>query len=1675
MAWIDKRDELQLLGEVDQIVKNKKQKKPQDVMVGQRLTNIYRRHPYIPTGVALSLAEAGADMATVDAIALKSSMTKLEKVQNEGEQSTIIPQSQRDDKSIWRQISDATQKALGWGVKPSQAFDLGKKISDLALPDELIKAGSRYGLAASSFGFQYAANYGSLITDPNQAQKRADAGSRWVLPENMFASTTLGALLQYPELQGEGWFASSELEEKREEKVRKFRWQIEKDMSYTIGRGAANVMFTPGSLPFNIVSGAIDATVAFQADFLNKPVSGVAKAIKAAKVLPFIETADEISAARKLAQDQAGLLSTAEQHAIDTSKFFGWLNGPTGRRVVERTALETNELKMLEAYNYRITPQQARELASATDPEQVKGIIASAAVRLSDETLEGTTPFATSSDQLPIAAPWNPVVEQIPGYNNIRNSRWWAKTPKDQLLVSGTPQQKTESIKNLKNFLVLLGQDPYSGDGKKLMDVAFDWAGADGTKTDANKMLRLFLGDKQAGITGILPMTLRKEGVPEDVIDELDAVFRDREKLLRNYSFNSAGKADDHGMMVHMTSQMDDDPLRELLTDLFPTKVGPKSTREEMDNFVASLNPGELQIISPLSISQMLNNVVTLPDPRAIRRIMTNPFYTGKKTDQYWASEVLESIQNELWRPYALATGGFIMRNTFDAQTRIAMFGLSTSNPLDYILTAVGLRGGGTLLGATWKSADVIPRNVIGKLRMATDPADIRNALAEYIPLDAALPDSVLDDLVAANTNKQVKEILDRVRPDEERLDEYIDFTRSFAKRMIESPREQVASLVEDGQVAIVDPSSPTFAKALADQAGLIFGDPIQQLAVRIAHLPEDKQKDVVVKFLDSESSAARRARRIIQDALSSPVVANQNNGANAVRASIPGVGRMTTEELVDAWYTTGAREQVDLYIQQSDELRAFAGYNAVPTAPAEIIDNATAQALSGGQKIKAGDILVKPGVSGAKDKALLVLEVSKVAKKTARYKVIEVEDFGVAFRRSGDKTVVSPRATRFLRELMKRNAEAVNNGLDPLVPPRALLRVETPALRGVTDKTIDRLAKPARWFFRAAVDPFTRNFERSPAFRKNYYNVIAENARLLEAGQIDRLLDVIEDSASKTFPKTYARDRIKAMEHYVGGKKVYEALMAAGDAPAGSRVGTLEQLEAYAMSRTKLEMEELFFNNVERSNFTDAMRVVAPFGAAWAEIMGTYAKAFAQNPARLRKATLVYKGLEEWDPDNDGRGFFWTDPQSKMTMFAFPLSSAVIKVLTTLSGKDVPETFLAAPTSRLSAGFSLVPSVGPVYQIAASVFFDKANLPDTDAFRKLILPYGSTGAGDLVPGTWAKLFDALRGDPSKLTTMYGNTYQDVFAHLASTGEYDLTDANDVTRLDEDAREGARGLLMVRALSQFVGPTAGSPQYRYQKESGEFYYVNEMVRAFSQFQNENYDTAVKRFIETFGEDAYIYLSGKTKIDESYKGIESTEAFGRWEQDNRGLIAGFKKTAPFLAPGGFGELSMEVYSRLLGAGVIKDRDNRDRLADAQRRIGSALYRHIRSQFPDTLNENQRLQLQNFRNQIHDQYPGFPKVVEFKVGEFENFIDELGRLVQDPRTEGNPVRDTIWDYLKYRANVNYALKRDHDVSLAATSNQYAAQARGLLYARGEALAKMNPDFRRIWDQELASEVE
>jgi uncharacterized protein with ATP-grasp and redox domains len=105
-------------------------------------------------------------------------------------------------------------------------------------------------------------------------------------------------------------------------------------------------------------------------------------------------------------------------------------------------------------------------------------------------------------------------------------------------------------------------------------------------------------------------------------------------------------------------------------------------------------------------------------------------------------------------------------------------------------------------------------------------------------------------------------------------------------------------------------------------------------------------------------------------------------------------------------------------------------------------------------------------------------------------------------------------------------------------------------------------------------------------------------------------------------------------------------------------------------------------------------------------------------------------------------------------------------------------------------------------------------------------------------------------------------------------------------------------------------------------------------------------------------------------------------------------------------------------------------------------------------------------------LSSQYPGFPAVAEFEVGKYYNDVSDLKKLVFDERVVGDVTAEAIKKYL---------LEREQAIVASGVSEQGFRSARAAepfrdqLASIGLALSKREPNFARIFDRLLASEVE
>ena len=1685
--------------------------------VAKRAGEIYLRASWISPDTILSLAKAGASPEAVDTVAeLQAYQKSMEKKQSKS----------------WfeRNIYDKVKTTARWAQATMQF-----------VPEMT----------------QYAA---SQIYEDLKGQDNDNI-------DGWFASTSLGTMIGNSTKSGNGWFIGGEAKTIQEERARKARGVIAgTDSAFTIGRGFGSLFFKPGSQPYNILSGLVDAGVTIYTDPMNLAFgpNSVQKAYRAG-----VSTVPKVSAetATLAAKIAAGISTSAETAFFETTKVAKWMEQSKYAQTLIKFLFETSSpSEIMRALKDKVPPEVAQALAGMTDTTQIKAAITalSSPLGLTDNLTDDAIKMFNMNPQHMVRS-----LSTLPGSRAAFNSSWrefipgmstwnkWVKTlvPKPFLVVNGSSVDRAEAINNLRRYVDTIGDDVADNVWEDILSVenlrqaqlndaqiqSIRTAAASGKPGALKTAFLDFAVHAYSGATGtdaavkatdtlfkgITKAVLKTNGIADGVIDELfRRVDQDADRF-RRYFVKRGLSGDDPGVlrMLMESGIIDPNDVNKLL------KPG--------------MTIDDLEVLNPLALSDFLKTVQILPDARKLRNLSSNPFWRKSIQRLYIAAdgsmqgpiEMLAKLQNDYWKPLQLATPGYIMRNIIDGQMRMALTGEAAgllNSPFQYIGWAIGKsRGRGSIMGKKFDFTE----------------------LAEMAD----------EDLEGA-------------------MKYFMDTQASAAGKHMWAPEESLDDVVRTGEVGIAERTydRPIHTQAIADQMGRARKDMVLRLIV------EGKSTEDIIKILESSAEGQAALRNLIENNKRGFWVASPN-GRRVFQPFTSGWEDdvIKRRDYLSAIIDGNFRQRVNYLLEPGNEnLRfAFLHNRAARGAVGQLqVDNVADNILTDTIGVKY-EIVEGPGSYGRPDQLDVgsIIMYSGGPKGDELFQVVGVQS--VNGRQVADIQQVSPQMMFEEGKNLPAGSE-LKSMIDEAGDAGRLPEKEVYFKRKNVDPE-DKAwfqRKTEWWFTEIVGKKFMRRFEKDPFWRQFYYKHVAENLDLLSPEEAQKLISNIEKYAARESitPAQYvgggASSRINfkvGSKEFSLGDKRWKQIQAAAfgeragflkpattgvvgavdenvvklteqvdnlktqlddvgkelqsvngqindmlqasagptgqipatlDDPAFAALtqqqddilqrqkalvdeyrttrqnldltratssvgtGTIEQLDEYAGYMATMDVKNKFFDAAEKSNIADAMRIVSPFGSAWANIMGDYVGLMVQNPYRALRAQRAYNAASEADPFNTGQGFFFKDYITGQTQFMFPLSGELTKLIT---GMNAP---LIAPVKQLSVGYSFVPGMGPMVQIAAGSLYKYLGAPEwADPLMETFLPYGSDkGIADaFVPGWLKKASQALRADTTKTDTMFANTWMETVRALSTTGNYNLSDPNDQQRLLSDARDKARKLLLIRAASQFIGPTSGTTAFKAQTKDGDVYAAY-LAKEFYRMQAENYDTAVQEFITTFGDDVFLYIASKSKT--TVGGAEPTQQFIDWERKNNGFVQRNPDVFAYFAPGG-DDFSFVAYNRFLANGTIEKLTPAEMIESAQYKIGSAKYRAASVQMGSNPTDEQRAWLKDYRIRLNKEYPGFPPVAKFPVGELDDFINKLKMAVDDKSVKDTPIAGAIREYLGARDKALQALK---DAGYAGSSNtlksaEAAAPTRAWLANIALRIIGKVPEFGRIYDRELSPEVE
>jgi hypothetical protein len=645
----------------------------------------------------------------------------------------------------------------------------------------------------------------------------------------------------------------------------------------------------------------------------------------------------------------------------------------------------------------------------------------------------------------------------------------------------------------------------------------------------------------------------------------------------------------------------------------------------------------------------------------------------------------------------------------------------------------------------------------------------------------------------------------------------------------------------------------------------------------------------------------------------------------------------------------------------------------------------------------------------------------------------------------------------------------------------------------GEVESTVDQVAQRGavveRMFGWLMAKP-TNFLSRSPVFRQRYIQRVEE---LVGFSSPDTKKAILE-ALSHTEHPMIGRLEIKGLNVH-GASKATRGRITGIEAQGKL---TLDEVDAYAKGYALDEVSSLLYDLSSRSQVADSMRLIAPFGEAWREVMTRWAHlanpTSAHGIRNLRRFSQIINGARGEDfgevmdapetLDGDQRGFFWKDEFGE-EIFVYPGSQWLTGSVTQALGEKVPVP-LAGRVQGLSMFGDILPGIGPVASIPTAWF-----LRDKPGWRRdvreVLLPYGSvideegvssiTQVLNYAPPWMRRGIQALAGggyDP-ETNRLYANTVMSAANYLYSTGKYDTSTEDGQATLLKDAKEAARTLYGVRAFVAFGAPSAPSFDWLVETDEGTIRFAFLRDEYYRLIEDEGYESADELFLDRFGKGVGLTMQAHTRTVTG--GVEPTQEFGDWAEANGELRIDLPNSWGFFGPRG-GNFDYDVYVRQIAKGDREQLTPDEWLSLGMNHLGQMLRDRLLVVLgpEDDWSEEDRDFKRDVEHRISREYPGYNDFshTETRADFEDNILPELEEAVQDERVLETEAGQGLALYWTARQKILTYAQEELDLEAIDRADALAPD-REWLFSVGQAIAREYPDFATLWDRHLSYEVE
>ena len=1564
--------------------------------------------------------------------------------------------------------------------------------------------------------------------------------------DGFIASTDLGALLSGAE-SGDGFFIGEAAREQQERKAREYRGTIDGE-AFTFGRGIAQMWTQPDTKPYNIVSGLIDAAAAIAIP----SVPGTKAVARTGKLIGKADEAEQLArgirrgvgaVTRSRQARLAGIVYSGRPH-IDRGSVFRWLDGKDGNRVVDRlvnvrTIEEAQDIFKNATADFHL---KVRDITDAGEmkallrgeigaPDELLGLGLDRGLQSLDDikigrrsevrrAMMGIQDPTTAFGRLGVAAMKK---------TNLQSAfaRGFATVPGREMVVfSDDVRELTQTVKNARDYMKTLRVDAATRENVlgRLTEALFN----DENLPDIQQALRLLDDVLIKAVTDRKSYSKRASKAIGDLplpgtTDKIAAAQSADEKMLRALLGRARTETGDFilfGTVDEATGQAH-----------LPAGFSFRRNGE----FTIEAN-GTLASPTAHLLSEAKKFAGYMPDARKLRRASSRYRFLWMKhaeNPEKWGdpklfTALMDKLQQDIWRPATLMTGGYMFRNMLESVVRqMAAPGIETGpmHPLQWIQAMIGRRVFGDVNGLDFddvagaalgrRGATEYFEATNAKIREAVDIVDVeragyRSGHYELIgrPDDIAnnprYANGVANELrlmastsagrmAAAGYSRQ--DIVDWLMGN---FDETSTFLDEIGVGLNEGPRvlkrvEKMwknKKILPDGETQSVRGDIVFF-----DDAGEIIPENV------FAYVDE-----ILLKRLDMVTGGNAQLKEVIANGVRNGRFTNSNGDEvfgfrKAANGPYDVDAFDVTDELLDEIKLLYADpniklpEHVKVPVDLSDVFFGKTSQNAVSEAWRKTVNNFFGNVF--GQKeaflnrspvfrrfyYRRIDDLVDEMSSETANEVMTSIRLNAVRQSEERVTSLQNAPMKDGMRLWNGKKITEEKYNKLLDDARSD-----------------LRKMQGPGGSGLTLREAEKARDSATAVLR-------RGPNKNGKFKFQDKELTQDDLEVY----IDRMQGYI-DSSKSVFDDSFA-------ERYVGSKELWEKIK---ERATGNYDGlSQDQLDIAAKAFALEETKKVFYNAAEKNNIADVMRIVVPFGPAWSEMLKTYYKQVLTKPNRIKNMEVTVQGFRDMDPDNDGKGFVYRDPVSGEMMFNYPFDSALMPFITAAGGSVLGETLLgkrggvvgaavgaaggellrrtatsrlgdvqaqlAAPLKSLSMSFQVLPGVGPLVQIPLNeVLGDK---PGADQLMEIISPYGAPdlGVSGIAPAWLKKVFEGFSADPNS-DRMYADMRVDAMKSLYATGNYDNTDLASMDKLYSDAASVAASMLAYRGLAQYLGPVRGQVRFNIPtKFDGQItideetytidtnYIPNTMLSAtFRAMQEDDYENAVNDFLRTFGPEMMMFTVGKTRA--KVEGLDASEQFGVWERNNRDVLQRFPTVYGYFGPIG-NSFDLQTYLRQIEEGKREKVVSLQEItADAEAVVGKALYIDAVRQFPANPTDSDELSLRLYRDTLEEQLPGF-EFAALNINERPQIIDQLVKAARDGLLDDNPVAAGARAYFEYRDEaIAEAVRRDNGVETAnILTKSQNADLRAWLRNIADKVITKYPEFERMFTRVFFDELD